>query len=1396
KNLVPSLAMIWEEEKSRRLTRDLPEYYTPMSQKETRYEYTPWHNEKALRQQIEFVLKNEKNVNAAEQFPGLVEDGVLTVYQAIEALHPRLRRRQQDNFGGLLTPFFNNQKRQNHELFETTLEADFSFTQDDFDFMTQRAPAVIDRSIIRDQSNTDLAEILEWMASENEDGTENEDGEDVNDYDFPEPFSQTEQGTQKKGLIICRSDETNETNETDVSDYNNLDISDDELEEIRLMQVDGASDDILPQTLRRSKRPRFIFKKSSDQISEEIVDEHSQTPTITPTLNSEEIPTITPTLNQKPSLNKLQKSVGFNITTDAPVKVDAEYPTFVVDHKDYFTNSIKEMWSPVEDGNPVQPSFFVDPPMPTSPSDPKFIPDNSHVRQVTSESNTSSLSNSNESVVTSEVSNAPEFTITNTFTFIHKPPTKKELLTSLDKYNIPEMVYKKPYFSDPRDATAQPRIFAGREIKIPIENENLPMFCESSTVNADKLPPSGSIYKTWIPSMNPPSRKSVKKWLSLNPSKENRILKRGEITQIDGPTPNNTFGFKSTQIAEAETMSRNKDNYLLTFSLEIHARSRLKKTPDPKNDPVCSIFYCLQNNDEKRFKSNGKKFGFHVGLISVGEETNISKSGICGYQQTIVESEYQMIENIISTVREWDPDILVGYEIHGSSWGYLIERAKIYEINLCKELSRVAEKTKTKFGKEEDAWGVKKASGITTTGRLFLNVWRLMRHEIAITSYTLENMVFHVLHQRIAKFSNESLTAWYDKGGLHRWKTLKYYLERVQLNIELLEGLGLVKRTSEFARVYGIDFNSVLSRGSQFKVEAVLARITRPENFLMVSPSRKQVAEQRAPECIPLVMEPLSRFYNDPVLVLDFQSLYPSVMIAYNYCFSTCLGRINQYPKEQQLGVIKDYNVDMEELEKLKDQINVSPNGLAFVKSDVREGVLGRMLVELLDTRVMVKQSMKLHKSDKDLTKILDSRQLGLKLLANVTYGYAGATFSGRMPCVEIADAIVQTARATLERCITLIDSNPTWNARVVYGDTDSLFVSLPGRSKESAFQIGNAIVQEMTKINPYPVKLKFEKVYHPCMLLTKKRYVGFMYETIDQKEPIFDAKGIETVRRDGCPVVAKMLESSLKSQNLSELKIYVYDQWEKILTGRVSVKDFIIATEVKLGSYSGKKGTMPPGALLASKRMVEDPGSEPQYAERVPYVIVYGGPKDRKVDQAVLMDTFLSDRSLRINGEYYIRKQIIPPLNRIFNIVGIDLSVWFDEMPKRLKSLVFQTPFDLLDTEDSDHNQKGRIDQYYASIHCLTCRKITSNDICPTCLADPLNSSAMISYQIREIETKFNEINRICKSCTGHSSLCAFEEFECVSIDCPVYFARWKARSDLMGVQRGHNVLTGSFDF
>ena len=143
-----------------------------------------------------------------------------------------------------------------------------------------------------------------------------------------------------------------------------------------------------------------------------------------------------------------------------------------------------------------------------------------------------------------------------------------------------------------------------------------------------------------------------------------------------------------------------------------------------------------------------------------------------------------------------------------------------------------------------------------------------------------------------------------------------------------------------------------------------------------------QVGRQNAAECMPLIMEPLSAFYNSPLVVLDFQSLYPSVMIAYNYCYSTCLGRITEFKGQYKLGVT-EVQQPRGMLRALQDHItgscitsatykphnlaycSVAPNGIMYVKKDVRKGLLARMLTELLETRVMVKQAMKTVKDNK-----------------------------------------------------------------------------------------------------------------------------------------------------------------------------------------------------------------------------------------------------------------------------------------------------------------------------------------------------------------------------------------------------------------------------------------------
>lgn len=994
------------------------------------------------------------------------------------------------------------------------------------------------------------------------------------------------------------------------------------------------------------------------------------------------------------------------------------------------------------------------------------------------------------------------------------PPPKDYVVSTMQTFGLPPAIYQDAYYSNEIDVPERPREWAGREFKLEsLTVPFLPNFDPTGTSDAALGEKLGALpdkvkeerqyqrqrqncsLRSWMIATPPPTYSEVVDWSrrerfqrstktrSAGPPCVGDIAAQSKLSQIDGPTQKNKHGFKYTQDQKA-TSVKHEVQYMSTMSLEVHINTRGTFVPNPEEDEVQCLFWCLQS-DEEGLVSNCAVNQAHLGAIVLSEDGIMAKNIARQVSIDIQEesTELDLIIRMVEIVRSYDPDILTGYEVHGGSWGYLIERARLkYDYNICDEFSRMKTQSNGRFGKDSDKWGFNTTSTIRVTGRHMINIWRAMRSELNLLQYTMENVAFHLLHRRIPHFTWADLTRWYVNGKKRDLaKVVNHYTTRVQLDLEILETNELIPRTSEQARLLGVDFFSVFSRGSQFKVESLMFRIAKAENFMLVSPSRKQVGGQNALECLPLVMEPQSAFYNSPLLVLDFQSLYPSVMIAYNYCYSTFLGRVVNWRGTNKMG-FTDYQRQQRLLELLKDHINIAPNGIMYVKPEIRKSLLAKMLGEILETRVMVKSGMKADKDDKSLQRLLNNRQLALKLIANVTYGYTAASFSGRMPCSEIADSIVQTGRETLERAIALIHSVKRWGAEVVYGDTDSMFVYLKGRTKDQAFDIGEEIAKTVTDMNPRPIKLKFEKVYLPCVLLAKKRYVGFKYETRSQAEPDFDAKGIETVRRDGTPAEQKIEEKALKilfrTSDLSQVKSYFQQECEKIMKGSVSVQDFCFAREVKLGTYSDR-GPPPPGALISTKRMLEDARAEPQYGERVPYVVITGAPGARLIDRCVAPEELLENEHSELDAEYYISKNLIPPLERIFNLVGANVRNWYDEMPKVQRIRRVDANLQLQGMSKELGINKKTLESYMKSSSCLVCKEKleVEGSICPKCLSRKPESLWTLRSRLKKAERKFVDIQKICQSCSGISPL---DEVRCDSKDCPVFYTRTKQNARL----------------
>ncbi|KAF4747899.1 DNA polymerase zeta catalytic subunit [Perkinsus olseni] len=204
----------------------------------------------------------------------------------------------------------------------------------------------------------------------------------------------------------------------------------------------------------------------------------------------------------------------------------------------------------------------------------------------------------------------------------------------------------------------------------------------------------------------------------------------------------------------------------------------------------------------------------------------------------------------------------------------------------------------------------------TLYGRITLDLWQTLRQEdsLKLATTTLHGAAKQLLGLTLPRIPMWLLQEWWTDGS-RCTEALKYTVRLCTLGLKLLDASALLSRASEMASVLGMpDVEEVLTRGSQYRVECILHRAATRSGFSLVTSSKAQVKGQPALEGVPMVLEPRSGYYRTPTIILDFQSLYPSIIIAYNMCYSTCLGRVEHQDLLVSLGTQQDkpYTVSKE----------------------------------------------------------------------------------------------------------------------------------------------------------------------------------------------------------------------------------------------------------------------------------------------------------------------------------------------------------------------------------------------------------------------------------------------------------------------------------------------------
>jgi DNA polymerase delta subunit 1 len=540
---------------------------------------------------------------------------------------------------------------------------------------------------------------------------------------------------------------------------------------------------------------------------------------------------------------------------------------------------------------------------------------------------------------------------------------------------------------------------------------------------------------------------------------------------------------------------------ILSFDIECAGRKGI--FPEANQDPVIQIANIVTRYGES------KPFVRNVFCLD-------QTSTIVNTQVYEFDREEQMLQKWRDFLEEVDPDLIIGYNICNFDFPYLLDRAKhlkVGDFDHWTRLKSVRSTAKdTNFSSKQ--MGNRDTKATNTNGRLQLDLLQLVQRDHQLRSYTLNSVSAQFLGEQKEDVHHTMITELFNGTPETRRRLAVYCLKDAYLPQRLMDKLSCLENYTEMARVTGVPFNYLLARGQQVKFVSQIFRKALEQK--LVIPNLKSEGNSDEQYEGATVIEPTRGYYDVPIATLDFASLYPSIIQAHNLCYTT----LAKKSTVEKLGLKKD-----------EDYI-VTPNGDMFVTTKQRKGLLTQILEELLGARKQAKRELAVE-TDPFKKAVLNGRQLALKISANSVYGLTGATV-GKLPCLEIASSTTSYGRQMIEKTKAEVETKYTMangyshDAQVIYGDTDSVMVRFGVTELAEAMRLGEEAAQFVSSKFIKPIKLEFEKVYFPYLLINKKRYAG-LYWTNPDKYDKMDTKGIETVRRDNCRLVQTVIETVLR---------------------------------------------------------------------------------------------------------------------------------------------------------------------------------------------------------------------------------------------------------------------------
>ncbi|MFA6951523.1 MAG: DNA polymerase domain-containing protein [Candidatus Methanomethylophilaceae archaeon] len=586
---------------------------------------------------------------------------------------------------------------------------------------------------------------------------------------------------------------------------------------------------------------------------------------------------------------------------------------------------------------------------------------------------------------------------------------------------------------------------------------------------------------------------------------------------------------------------------------------------------------------------NSVEHGFIYTICTVIGEDDIIRNceSLSGPEKDIIEGFAKLIE------RE-DPDVITGYNIDNYDIRKIIERA---EANKMKDA--------LPWGRDGGQPRLVSDRFRRVKGRMITDAWWAAKKELRPKQETLNAVSLEVLGETKLDVDPKHMD---EEWARDRAKVIKYCFKDAELALKILLRVGTLRKGMDLAAVSKLPLEDVLTAGSSQLADSLLIRAA-DRNKIGVPLMGRRNAESEAIEGG--YVHTMTPGLYHWVCVEDFKSMYPSLIIAKNICFTTLS----------------------------PDGEIVAPSGARFLSPSVKVGILPQILSGLMDQRDDIKKRMRAT-TDPYEHHYLDGLQAAVKVLMNTFYGVFASSFY-RFTDKKIGAAITSFARDNVKSIIKDVESegNP-----VIYSDTDSVFIQSPFHELEGSIKFGTEMSEKYTRNGG---TLEFEKIFEPLFTHgAKKRYVGRIVWP-EASDELF-IRGYETRRSDSFDLQSELLtdifEKILDEDDAGAVAL-VKKTVQDVLSGHVDPSELVISRTCKeFNTYKNPERMANVQAAIKLKKMGYDfiPGM------KVSWIVTDAGKTPQEVEP------FMSGVEFKGTPDYkYYAERLAQTSSRITEVFG-----------------------------------------------------------------------------------------------------------------------------------------------